>query len=119
MTVENRCFIFAQAQICCTGEEETAMHRQKNAARRVYVKVSSDFDAAGYMQPRSITWADGRTFRIDAIRDFRPAVSLGRGSADRYTVVIHGEERHLYFEKAREQFVCRVGRWYVETDSAG
>ena len=29
---------------------------------RTYVKVNSDFDATGYMQPRSITWQDGRTF---------------------------------------------------------
>lgn len=28
---------------------------------RVYVKVSSDFDSTGYMQPTSITWSDGRT----------------------------------------------------------
>ena len=40
---------------------------------RVYVKVNSDFDSTGYMQPKSITWADGRTFAIDAVRDFRPA----------------------------------------------
>lgn len=26
---------------------------------RVYVKVNSDFDSTGYMQPKSITWADG------------------------------------------------------------
>ena len=45
---------------------------------RVYVKVNSDFDATGYMQPRSITWADGRTFRIDAVRDYRPAAVTGR-----------------------------------------
>lgn len=40
---------------------------------RVYVKVNSDFDSTGYMQPKSITWADGRTFAIDAVRDFQPA----------------------------------------------
>ena len=34
---------------------------------RIYVKVNSDFDATGYMQPRSITWADGRTFQIEAV----------------------------------------------------
>ena len=45
---------------------------------RVYVKVNSDFDATGYMQPRSITWADGRTFRIDAVRDYRPAACYRR-----------------------------------------
>ena len=40
---------------------------------RVYVKVSSDFDSTGYMQPTSITWSDGRTFPIETVRDFRPA----------------------------------------------
>ena len=39
---------------------------------RVYVKVSSDFDSTGYMQPTSITWSDGRTFPIETVRDFRP-----------------------------------------------
>lgn len=40
---------------------------------RVYVKVASEFDSTGYMQPTSITWADGRTFPIETVRDFRPA----------------------------------------------
>ena len=39
---------------------------------RVYVKVASEFDSTGYMQPTSITWADGRTFPIETVRDFRP-----------------------------------------------
>ena len=39
---------------------------------RVYVKVSSDFDSTGYMQPTSITWSDGRTFPIETVRDFHP-----------------------------------------------
>ena len=34
---------------------------------RVYVKVSSDFDSTGYMQPTSITWSDGRTFPIETV----------------------------------------------------
>ena len=46
---------------------------QRPTPQRVYVKVTSEFDATGYMQPRAITWADGRTFAIDAVRDFRPA----------------------------------------------
>ena len=37
---------------------------------RVYVKVNSDFDSTGYMQPRSITWKDGRVFNIEAVKDF-------------------------------------------------
>ena len=43
---------------------------------RVYVKVNSDFDSTGYMQPRSITWKDGRVFVIEAVKDFRPASSI-------------------------------------------
>lgn len=43
---------------------------------KVYVKVNSDFDSTGYMQPRSITWKDGRVFQIEAVKDFRPASSL-------------------------------------------
>ena len=57
--------------------------------QRVYVKVNSDFDATGYMQPRAIIWEDGRTFRIDAVKDFRPASSIERNlPGDCYTIVI-------------------------------
>ena len=87
----------------------------KPTMRRVYVKVNSDFDATGYLQPRAITWSDGRTFKIDAVRDFRPASTLGKGrTGDCFTVLIHGEEKHLFFEKTSELFESRVGRWFVE-----
>lgn len=56
---------------------------------RVYVKVSSDFDSTGYMQPTSITWSDGRTFPIETVRDFRPAGTADNGySGDCFTVLI-------------------------------
>ena len=59
---------------------------------RVYVKVNSDFDATGYIQPRSITWADGRTFAIEAVKDFRPASCYRKGAEGVcYTVTIRGE----------------------------
>ena len=60
---------------------------------RVYVKVASEFDSTGYMQPTSITWADGRTFPIETVRDFRPA----------------GTAEHI-----DPRFTGRLGRWYVE-----
>ena len=44
---------------------------------KIYVKVNSDFDSTGYMLPRTITWSDGRTFKIEAVKDFRPASTLG------------------------------------------
>ena len=79
---------------------------------RVYVKVSSDFDQTGYMQPRFITWPDGRIFRIQDVRSFRPAAS--GHLLDCYTVIICGKERRLFFERTGEQASCRLGRWFVQ-----
>ena len=82
---------------------------------RVYVKVVTAFDQTGYMCPTCITWADGRTFQIEKIRDFRPAYTAGNDvGGDCYTVVICGQERHLFFERTDPLFSSRVGRWYVE-----
>jgi len=83
---------------------------------RIYVKVVSDFDRTGYMQPRAIVWQDGRVFRIDEVKDFRPAACVDRSlPGDCYTVVIRGETRHLFFERANGRFPSRVGRWFVES----
>ena len=79
---------------------------------RVYVRVSSDFDATGYMLPRSITWPDGRVFPIEEVRAFRP--SGENRLLDCYTVVVRGRERRLFFEHSSGRFACRLGRWYVE-----
>ena len=84
--------------------------------QRVYVKVNSDFDSTGYMQPRSITWRDGRVFKIEAVKDFRPAGSIEHGlPGDCYTIVINGEVKHLFFERSSQHFASRFGRWFVET----
>lgn len=82
---------------------------------KVYVKVTSDFDTTGYMQPRSVIWEDGRVFDIETVKDFRLASTLkGRHSGDCYTVVIKGKERLLFFEKTNELFESLYGRWYIE-----
>ena len=66
---------------------------------KVYVKVDSTFDPTGFMQPTSITWSDGRTFPIETVRDFRPAGTADNGySGDCFTVLIQGQEKHLFFE---------------------
>ena len=92
---------------------------------RVYVKVSSDFDSTGYMQPTSITSPQGRgghrpafscsTFPIETVRDFRPAGTADNGySGDCFTVLIQGQEKHLFFEHLDPRFNGRLGRWFVE-----
>ena len=81
-------------------------------SERIYVRVSSDFDSTGFMQPRAIVWPDGRCFRIEDVRSLRPA---GRDPLlDCYTVVIRGKERCLYFEHSSGPFSCSLGRWFVE-----
>ena len=83
---------------------------------RIYVKVNSDFDTTGYVQPRSITWSDGRTFKIDKITDFRPCTAVGSAqSGDCYTIVINGEAKHLFFERTDPLFRSTLGRWFVES----
>lgn len=91
------------------------MKQQTIQMKRVYVKVTSDFDATGYMQPRSITWEDGRVFQIETVKDFRPAGSRHDSlTCDCYTIVVKGETKYLFFEKANRLHSSRLGRWYVE-----
>ena len=81
-------------------------------SERIYIKVTSDFDSTGFMQPRAIIWPDGRCFSIEDVRSFRPA---GRDPLlDCYTVVIRGKERRLYFEHSSGPFSRSLGRWFVE-----
>lgn len=63
----------------------------------------------------SITWSDGRTFPIETVRDFRPAGTADNGySGDCFTVLIQGQEKHLFFEHLDPRFNGRLGRWFVE-----
>ena len=82
---------------------------------RVYVKVKSEFDSTGFMMPTSITWKDGRVFKIDAVKDFRPSSCMDSSlPGDCYTILIKGEKKHLFFERSDARFPNRIGRWFVE-----
>ena len=83
---------------------------------RTYVKVTSVFDSTGFMQPEKIFWSDGRIDKIEKVKDFRPATCIERGlPGDCYTVVIKGENQHLFFERTDTRFASTFGRWFVET----
>ena len=89
---------------------------QNRHVQRVYVKVDACFDNTGFMQPRIITWPDGRVFAVASVKDFRPASTVGVSlSGDCYTVMIRGQEKHLFFERSDPLFPSRIGRWFVET----
>ena len=82
----------------------------RKKTERVYVKVSSDFDKTGYMQPRAIIMDDGRRYVIDQVSDYRPFSS----DRDCYTIIIRGQQRFLFFERSDPLFRSIVGRWYME-----
>ena len=82
---------------------------------RKYVKVNSDFDSTGYMQPRSIIWDDGRVFTIDKVTDFRPASPIEKSlPGDCFTVIIRSEVKYLLFERTQHRFASHFGRWFVQ-----
>ena len=82
---------------------------------REYVHVTVDFTPEGLMQPRYLTWEDGHRYEIDRIKAVQaaPALKAG-GQGDRYTVMIGGHERYLFFEHNADYGNERIGRWFVE-----
>lgn len=90
-----------------------ALHSLHPHKEKVYVSVTSEIDTTGFMHPKTMEWTNGRVYNIEEVRDFRPAGTIGAlYSGDCYIVVIHGEERRLFFEPA--PFPPRFGRWFVE-----
>lgn len=66
---------------------------------KIYVKVNADFALDGKIVPQFIVWEDGRTFSIDDVTDIRRAASLkAGGQGTRYTCIIEGKERYLFYE---------------------
>lgn len=82
---------------------------------RTYVKTEVSFDEYGRMMPVSLIWKDGRKFTIDCVTDIRQSAAMKIGSQrDRYTIVLGGRERYLFFERSIN-FSCNIiGRWFVE-----
>lgn len=62
------------------------------------------------MKPLSLVWEDGRTFAIDRVKAVEHASArVGAILPVRYTCVILGREKWLYFEPERQ-------RWFVEAN---
>ena len=69
-----------------------------------YVAVDVRFSAEGRLRPLQIIFDKGLVYQIDKIKDVsRRAADVG-GVGDRYTCMIQGKERELWFEN---------GRWFV------
>ena len=82
---------------------------------REYVEVMVSFAADGTMLPRYLVWEDGRRYEIDRIKAIQPAPALkAGGQGDRYTVLIDGHERFLFFEHNADYGSEKLGKWFVE-----
>ncbi len=75
---------------------------------KVYIEVTVKFLSDGGMRPLEMVWTTGERFRIDRVKyiDNIPS-KVGSLSSRRFTVIISGLEKHLYFEELKE-------RWFVE-----
>ncbi len=87
-------------------------------AERIYVSVDVCFDVYGQMMPKNIHWQDGKIFPIDKVVDIRLAhAAKAGGNGDRYTVMIKGKEKYLFFERTPVNNSSLVGSWFVENVS--
>ena len=74
--------------------------------KKIYVAIDLLVRTDGSMRPKYMIWENGISYPIDRVLHITPAASLkvgGRGI--RYTVLISGKERYLFYED---------GRWFVE-----
>ena len=82
---------------------------------KVYVEVMVSFAEDGRMLPKMLVWEDGRKYCIDRVTDIRQAAAMkAGGQGDRYTVIINGQQSHLFFERSTNLSGNVIGRWFVE-----
>ena len=77
---------------------------------KIYVRTVCEFFVDGGIKPLYIEWTDGKVFTIDRVKlvERKPCKS-GGVLPRRYTVVIGGKQRYLYYEREKE-------RWFVEKE---
>ena len=63
----------------------------------------------GYVKPAELEWTNGARYSISKVLDKRitPPAHVGSSPTVRYTVLIQGREKVLYYEKFSK-------RWFVE-----
>lgn len=82
--------------------------------RKVYVQVKVEFTPEGQMRPRELVWEDGRRFEIDRVIGIKQAAEQKcGGQGDRYTIMVRGERKELFFERNGSVVGDNIGRWFV------
>ena len=78
---------------------------------KVYVDVMAEFTKEGNLMPRSIKWEDGSIYEITRVKECRRAASLKAGGVGmRYTCIISGQEKYLFYEDNNMWFVEGIAR---------
>ncbi len=91
------------------------MPMQPGEAYKAFVAVDVSFNAEGNMLPRAIVWEDGQRYAIDKVKQIRPArAAKAGGQGDRYTILVNGQIRYLFFERSTNLSGDIIGRWFVE-----
>lgn len=77
---------------------------------KVYIEVIVRFLVGGGMRPVCLVWEDGRKFEIDRVKyiDRAPA-RVSSVLPVRYTCMVGGKEKYLYYEQDAE-------KWFVERE---
>lgn len=66
---------------------------------KVYVDVMAEFTKDGSLIPKSLKWTDDIWYGIDRVTDIRRAASLKAGGVGmRYTCIVEGQKKYLYYE---------------------
>ena len=75
---------------------------------KIYVGVIAKFSELGGLRPLEIIWTDGQRFTVDRVKFIERAPSkVGGILTTRYTVIVNGFTKLLYYES-------HVERWFVE-----
>ena len=76
-------------------------------SNKVYVSVIAEFSKEGQLLPKKFVWEDGRVYEVEKVKEVRRAASLRAGGVGlRYTCLIQGQEKHLFYEDQN--------RWFME-----
>ena len=79
--------------------------------RKICVEVFAKFSPDGGVRPVELVWADGKRYPIERIRFVeRVPARVEALLPVRYTCLVHGREKYLYFEPEKM-------RWFVEVRS--
>lgn len=75
---------------------------------KVYVEVAVRFLKEGGMRPLWLIWEDGRRFEVEKVCFVeRKPSHVGSLLPMRYTCIVRGKEKYLYFEGSR---------WFLEVE---